>query len=237
MVVGAMLLSGSSAGLGIPKSPSFHSGLELAAAKDFNFLTPTSPSSTPSDCGIDTVPAVNDDTSSLDSQLSTTKSPSAHSSTVSSPDTMPSSEQQQSSQTQQQQINLNVQSNNNTFSNSNNNNINNGNRIINGYQNSNINTSSSLQNNVNASNITISSSLLQNPGKISYDRNLYNVQNAAVSTAVVSLPLLRGSYNIDFLLQSSYIFYMYCYREYNFLFEYSGNLFIIHPYGCLNVLS
>lgn len=37
MVVGAMLLSGSSAGLGIPKSPSFHSGLELAAAKDFNF--------------------------------------------------------------------------------------------------------------------------------------------------------------------------------------------------------
>lgn len=36
MVVGAMLLSGSSAGLGIPKSPSFHSGLELAAAaKDF----------------------------------------------------------------------------------------------------------------------------------------------------------------------------------------------------------
>ena len=37
MVVGAMLLSGSSAGLGIPKSPSFHSSLELAAAtKDLN---------------------------------------------------------------------------------------------------------------------------------------------------------------------------------------------------------
>lgn len=42
MVVGAMLFSGSSTGLGIPKSPSFHSGLDLAAAKDFNFLnTPT----------------------------------------------------------------------------------------------------------------------------------------------------------------------------------------------------
>lgn len=38
MVVGAMLLSGTSAGLGIPKSPSFHSGLELAAAKNFDFL-------------------------------------------------------------------------------------------------------------------------------------------------------------------------------------------------------
>lgn len=43
MVVGAaMLLAGQSAatgaGLGIPKSPSFHSGLELAAAaKDINF--------------------------------------------------------------------------------------------------------------------------------------------------------------------------------------------------------
>lgn len=43
MVVGAaMLLAGHSAatgaGLGIPKSPSFHSGLELAAAaKDINF--------------------------------------------------------------------------------------------------------------------------------------------------------------------------------------------------------
>lgn len=37
MVVGAMLLSGSTAGLGIPKSPSFHSSLELAAAaKEFN---------------------------------------------------------------------------------------------------------------------------------------------------------------------------------------------------------
>lgn len=55
MVVGAMLLSGSSAGLGIPKSPSFHSGLELAAAaKDFNFhlssgpAIAASPSSTPS---------------------------------------------------------------------------------------------------------------------------------------------------------------------------------------------
>lgn len=43
MVVGAMLLAGHSAtttgaGLGIPKSPSFHSGLELAAAtKDIQF--------------------------------------------------------------------------------------------------------------------------------------------------------------------------------------------------------
>lgn len=40
MVVGAMLLSSSSSGLGIPKSPSFHSSSELAAAaKDFNFPT------------------------------------------------------------------------------------------------------------------------------------------------------------------------------------------------------
>lgn len=40
MVVGAMLLSSSSSGLGIPKSPSFHSSSELAAAaKDFNFQT------------------------------------------------------------------------------------------------------------------------------------------------------------------------------------------------------
>lgn len=38
MVVGAMLLSSSSSGLGIPKSPSFHSSSELAAAaKDFTF--------------------------------------------------------------------------------------------------------------------------------------------------------------------------------------------------------
>lgn len=47
MVVGAMLLSGSSSiggGLGIPKSPSFHSGLELAAAttKDYSFLSSSS---------------------------------------------------------------------------------------------------------------------------------------------------------------------------------------------------
>lgn len=38
MVVGAMLLTSSSSGLGIPKSPSFHSSSELAAAaKEFNF--------------------------------------------------------------------------------------------------------------------------------------------------------------------------------------------------------
>lgn len=40
MVVGAMLLSSSSSGLGIPKSPSFHSSSELAAAaKDFTYPT------------------------------------------------------------------------------------------------------------------------------------------------------------------------------------------------------
>lgn len=49
MVVGAMLLSSSSSGLGIPKSPSFHSSSELAAAaKDLNFPTINSTEPMPS---------------------------------------------------------------------------------------------------------------------------------------------------------------------------------------------
>lgn len=39
VVAGAMLYSGSVAGLRIPKSPSFHSGLDLAAEKDYKFVT------------------------------------------------------------------------------------------------------------------------------------------------------------------------------------------------------
>lgn len=49
MVVGAMLLSSSSSGLGIPKSPSFHSSSELAAAaKDYNIPTINTTDSMPS---------------------------------------------------------------------------------------------------------------------------------------------------------------------------------------------
>lgn len=70
MVVGAMLLSGSSAGLGIPKSPSFHSGLELAAAaKDFNFhsssaaiaASSSSTSATSGLCITDNMPSTSQD--------------------------------------------------------------------------------------------------------------------------------------------------------------------------------
>lgn len=39
LLIDGMLLSDSSTSPGIPKSPSFHSGTELAAAKNFNFLT------------------------------------------------------------------------------------------------------------------------------------------------------------------------------------------------------
>ncbi|KAJ6622265.1 Serine/threonine-protein phosphatase 2A 56 kDa regulatory subunit delta isoform, partial [Pseudolycoriella hygida] len=56
MVVGAMLLSSSSSGLGIPKSPSFHSSSELAAAaKDFKFPTINSAESMPSNVSNNTV--------------------------------------------------------------------------------------------------------------------------------------------------------------------------------------
>lgn len=56
MVVGAMLLSTSSSGLGIPKSPSFHSSSELAAAaKDFNFPTINSTEPMPSNVSNNTL--------------------------------------------------------------------------------------------------------------------------------------------------------------------------------------